>query len=188
MTVFGSDDCYEYKYNKSKINKLNKQIDSLKKESLKISKIKKFNVKRKRRKKAYDKREKKKENLIEELHWKVANDLVNKNDVIFYGDIKSHNISKNSTNKKLNRDFNDLKFYKFKCKLTHKMCIANKLLYLVHEANTTKTCSFCGLINNPSSEKIYNCSKCNISLDRDVNAAKNILMKGLMKNLIEVDN
>jgi IS605 OrfB family transposase len=185
MTVFGNEYCYEYKYDKTKINKLNNQIDSIKKEAFSISK-KKFKSKRKRRKKAYNKREKKKGDLIEELHWKVVNDLVKKNDVIFYGDIKSHNISKTSTNKKLNRNFNDLKFYQFKCKLSHKMSIVNKLLYLVHEANTSKTCSFCGTINNPFEEKIYNCSKCNLSVDRDVNAAKNILMKGIMKNLIEV--
>jgi transposase len=183
MTVFRNDNCYEYKYNKSKINKLNNQINSIKNVKLKQSKRK--TSKRKRRKKAYNKREKKKENLIDELHWKTVNDLVNKNDVIFYGDIKSHNISKTSNNKNLNKDFNDLKFYKFKCRLTNKMLIANKLLYLVHEANTTKTCSFCGTINNPFSEKIYRCCKCNILVDRDVNAAKNILMKGIIKNLIE---
>lgn len=189
MTVFGSENCYEFKYNKTKINKLNSQIDSIKKDTLKPSKSKKQSKNiRKRRKKAYNKRESKKEHLIDELHWKTINDLVNKNDIIFYGDIKSHNISKTGTNKRLNRDFNDLKFYKFKCRLTYKMLIANKLLYLVNEANTTKTCSFCGTINNPLSDKIYKCCKCNILVDRDINAAKNILMKGIMKNLIEITN
>lgn len=169
MTVFGNNNCKEYNYDMSKIYNLNNQIDNLKS----YKRI---------RKKALNKREIKKKNLIDELHWKTINQLVTDNDMIFYGDIKSHNIVGNSKNKKLNRNFNDLKFYLFKSRLTYKISLKNKLLFIVNEANTTKTCSFCGTINNPLSDKIYKCDNCNIKIGRDVNAAKNILMKGILTN------
>ena len=50
---------------------------------------------------------------------------------------------------------------------------------------TTKTCSSCGHLNNVGKKEIYKCEtiKCNKTLLRDVSAAKNILMKGIMKFL-----
>lgn len=61
----------------------------------KISKLKELRTLKKRNrilKRKLNKIEIKKDNLINELHWKVITDLLNKNDVIFYGDIKSHDI------------------------------------------------------------------------------------------------
>ena len=63
------------------------------------------------------------------------------------------------------------------------MSIKNKLLYIVNEANTTKTCSFCGNIYCPGKSEIYNCCNCKRNIGRDINAAKNILMKGIMTYL-----
>ena len=99
------------------------------------------------------------ENAINELRWKTINHFVEENDVILYGDIKSHNIVKKNENSKLNRNFNDMKFYTFKSCLEYKMKINNKLLYLVNEAYTTKTCSNCGKINNPKASKAYELSQ-----------------------------
>jgi transposase len=48
----------------------------------------------------------------------------------------------------------------------------------VNEAYTSKTCGKCGFIDYElGSNHIYNCPKCKNKLDRDVNAARNILMK-----------
>jgi IS605 OrfB family transposase len=166
--------------NKSKIIKSN----TLKLEELK----KKINKKHRNsyRKRTINKYESKKENIINEIHYKTINDLIKTNDYIFYGDIKSHNIVKNNKNHNLNRDINDLKFYLFKQRLQYKAHIANKVVYLVNESFTTQTCSFCGNINkNVESSKIYKCLNqyCNKHIGRDINAAKNILMKGIITNL-----
>ena len=59
--------------------------------------------------------------------------------------------------------------------------IQNKYVFCINEAYTTQTCSICGKLNKPYASEIYNCSNCNINISRDVNAAKNILMKGLIK-------
>jgi transposase len=52
-----------------------------------------------------------------------------------------------------------------------------------NEAHTTKTCSFCGCINDVGASKIFKCKQCNHVVGRDVNAGKNILMKGIITNL-----
>lgn len=173
MTTFGNNKSYEYIHNKELLLKINMKIDLLKSNRLKIL----------NKRKSLNKQEKKKSNIIKELHCKTINNLLNHNDLIFYGDIKSHNIVKNKNNKLLNRDFNDLKFYKFKERLLFKAKLKNKIVYEVNEAFTSQTCSCCGIINNVGSSKIYNCNNCNKKMLRDENAAKNILIKGLLKIL-----
>lgn len=171
MTTFGNAGCVEYKHNKALIDKINKQIFYLKEQRTKQCHNKRISLR---------KREQKKINLTNELHWKTINDIIATNDFIFYGDIKSHNITKGGKNSILNQNFNDLKFYKFKERLLFKAIIHNRKIYVINESYTSKCCSNCGCINNPGSSKTYNCLKCNSSYDRDINAAKNILIKGIV--------
>ena len=175
MTCFGNNGCIEYKHNKLLLDKLNKKLYYLKQ-------LRTLSFHNKRV--ALNKIETKKNNIINEVHWKTINSILSSNDVILYGDIKSHNIVKKSKNSKLNQDFNDLKFYSFKQRLLYKSICYNKLVIMVNEAYTTKTCSCCGTINNNvGSSEIFNCTNCNKYIGRDVNAAKNILLKGIIKHL-----
>jgi len=192
LTTFGNKNSNEYYYRKDLLDKLNKEIITLKNKrkrniSINTNESIIYNIKyykTRLRKKALIKREEKKSNIIDDLHWKSINDLLIKNDIIFYGDIKSHDIVTKSKNKNLNRSFNDMKFYKFKKRLEYKASINNKLIVCVNEAYTSQTCSYCGNLYNHGCSKIYSCVNCNKNIDRDINAAKNILMKGL---LIEVN-
>ena len=63
------------------------------------------------------------------------------------------------------------------------MCKLKSVKYLlVDEYYTSKICSKCGNYNDKlKGEKIYNCSKCSIKIDRDINACRNILIKTLIK-------
>jgi IS605 OrfB family transposase len=167
MTCFGNDSKREYTHDRELIDKLNKAIDLLK--------WKRIRYKRK----SLTKRELKKENIVNELHWKTVNSIVSKYDVIFYGDIKSHDIVTKGQNKRLNRDFNDLKFWQFKNKLEYKALVNGKRVIPVNEAYTTKTCTCCGKLNSPGSSSIFNCWNCNIKIGRDENGSRNILLKGL---------
>ena len=65
---------------------------------------------------------------------------------------------------------------------------ANMISYKAEEAgckvvfvdpkNTTKMCSDCGtLVDKELCERIHNCPQCGLSIDRDLNAAKNILIR-----------
>ena len=74
-------------------------------------------------------------------------------------------------------------FYKFKTRLQYKALVENKKIFEVNEAYTTQTCSYCGNMYKPECSKIYDCNKCKKNIDRDINAAKNILMKGIINNL-----
>lgn len=177
MTSFGNHDCIEYKHDESQLRKYNDRLAELK--SLRCNKL----ITKRILKKKYNRLESKKEHLINELHWKVINDLLTKNDVIFYGDIKSHDIVKNGKNKILNTNMNDLKFYTFKSRLLSKALEKHKRVVPVNEAYTTQTCCCCGMMYKPGISKVYNCQGCNSCVDRDVNASKNILMKGIVTSL-----
>ena len=51
---------------------------------------------------------------------------------------------------------------------------------IVSEKLTTKTCGRCGLIKeNVEGDEIYHCSTCGLVVDRDVNAARNILIRNI---------
>lgn len=162
--------CTKYKHRSDLLKKYNSKIKLLK--SLRQKHV---------RKKHFTKLEKKKKNMVDCLHWSFINHLLENNDVVYLGDIKSHDIVKNGKNKTLNLNFNDLKFHVLKNRLLYKAGTLCKLVYLVPEHFTTKTCSRCGDINQKvGSREIFACNTCNLITDRDVNAAKNIKMKGFL--------
>ena len=45
------------------------------------------------------------------------------------------------------------------------------------EEFTSKTCTRCGQINEVGGSEIYKCSGCKLTLDRDINGARNIYLK-----------
>jgi len=161
----------EYKHKADLLDKLNKKINMLK------------NFRR-IRKKQISKLEKKKSNIVNKLHWDFINDLLSCNDMIYIGDIKSHDIVKNGKNKYLNVAFNDLKFYQLKQKLIYKAFITGKKVLYVSEHYTTKTCSCCGIMNeNVGRNEVFKCSTCKLVTGRDINASKNIKMKGMLTDV-----
>jgi putative transposase len=160
---------FDYQQRKDVLTTLNAKLDMLKKRRGKRTK-----------KKQYNKIENKKKNVVDLLHWQTVNHLLEHNDVIFLGDINSHNIVKGNKNKAVNRLFNDIKMYRFKQRLLYKASVAQKVVLLVKEHNTTKCCSSCGTINDVGCSKEFCCKSCTFATGRDVNASKNILMKGFL--------
>jgi putative transposase len=175
MTSFGNNGCIEHKHNE----KILKDLDN----KIKFLKDRRRTDRGRVTKKKINKIETRKGNLVDELHWRTINRLLKMNDFIFYGDIKSHDIAKNGNNRKLNTDVNNLKFFKFKQRLLFKSIEKGKKVYEVKEHYTTKTCSFCGSMYKPGLSRIYQCKNCEKNIGRDVNAAKNILMKGIISCL-----
>ena len=73
---------------------------------------------------------------------------------------------------------NLLSHYKFKEKLIHQGKKYNSNIHIVTEEYTTKTCGKCGNLNHfIGSSKMFWCLKCNIEMERDYQAARNILIK-----------
>lgn len=177
MTGFGDTMVY-YNQRQDLIKRLNKKIDLLKSFRMRPRCEKERNKYRRRK---IRKHEWRKECLVETIHCEIVNDLIKNQDVIFLGDIESQGIAKKGRNRTLNRDILDLKLYKFKMRLEHKAKEYNKRLMMVNESYTSKTCTNCGILNTDlkSSERFI-CKHCDLKMDRDMNGARNILLKGLI--------
>ena len=175
MTSNGPAGLTEYDFKIKVIDKINNKKKEIKKKGKqhKIKHLYKKMIK-------YDI---KKKNHIDQLHWTTIKHLLDNNDVVFYGDIKSHDIVKNKMNHNLNSHINDLKFFQFKQRLLYKSKVRNKYVIPILENYTTKTCSSCGHQNDPGQCKIYVCfnENCLRIKGRDINASMNILLKGLVQ-------
>jgi transposase len=178
MTTFGNQGCFEYEHDMKVIRTVDKHIEHYK--SCKKNSIRNSKTHQRVKKRNLIKMERKKEHIVDEIHWKTILHLLRNNDVIFYGNIKSHNIVRGKKHRGVNKDMNNMKFFKFKERMLFKACELQKRIVMVNEAFTTQTCSSCGSINHPECSKIYYCSQCKKCVGRDVNAAKNILMKGIL--------
>lgn len=176
LTVYGNNGVVEYKHDRTLLVKLYDKI--------KFLKSKKHKYKKKLRKKQLNKIEKKIKDFVDNLHWITINHLVKENDIIYFGDIKSHGIVKDGKNSTLNRDMNSLKFYQYKQRLRFKAIRAGKRVIMINEYLTTQGCSKCGTLwPDIGKSKTYYCQnkKCRVVYDRDINSAKNICMKGMLR-------
>lgn len=175
FTIYDKENITELAQNRQYFKALNRKIRILKALRTGPGSLKRI------KKRHFNKIEKKKIDYTDSLHWSCISFLLKNYDTILYGDIKSHDIVKKGFNKSNNQEFNDLKFYVFKQRLVYKAKLAKKLVREVNEFNTTKCCSNCGnLNNNVGASEIYNCEKCKLTCGRDANAAKNILLKGIL--------
>jgi len=128
---------------------------------------------------------KKIKNLKDELHWKTINYLTKKHKIILIGNLSTKRIinngnNKNNLNKMTKRIAVALSFYQFRERLKYKCYIRDTKYKLVDEFLTSKLCTKCGNEKKDlGTEKVYDCASCNIKIDRDVNGARNILLKSL---------
>ena len=120
-------------------------------------------------------------NKIIDFHWKTINYLTDNFSTILIGNFSTKSMGKgNSVNKMIKRIGNMIRLNDFKEKLKYKCKYKNCFYKLVDEAYTTKCCSKCSNFKKElTTEKIYNCHKCNLITGRDLNAAKNILINAL---------
>jgi IS605 OrfB family transposase len=118
-------------------------------------------------------------NRIDDLHWKTIDFLTTNYMTIVVSDFK---ISQLIKNKRLNRTSKRmlclLSHYKFRLRLVEKCKQRGNSLWFVDESYTSKTCTQCGRLNQSlGSSKHFNCTDCGLQIDRDVNGARNILIK-----------
>ena len=66
---------------------------------------------------------------------------------------------------------------KFRTILKQKALKYGSTVRIVCEGNTSKTCGACGNVKEIKNKRIYNCDNCFAIIDRDVNGARNILIK-----------
>ena len=120
---------------------------------------------------------KKTENQRTDHHWKLAIELCQSFDILFFEDLNL-----NGMKRLWGKQVSDLAFGEFLKKLKHQ---AKKRVKSVHNINkwspTTKCCSVCGHKNETLTlaDREWTCRKCKTHLDRDQNAAMNILKEGV---------
>ncbi len=106
------------------------------------------------------------------LH-KLSHKLVNSYSLIAYERL---NIKDMLKNRHLSRSISDASWANFIRMVCYKAESAGCRTIGVDPRGTSKRCSRCGNEREiPLSERVYNCMKCSLSIDRDINAAINIL-------------
>lgn len=143
-----------------------------------ISRISKAKCKQKRRlKKAQNRLQWKIKNLITELHHKTAKFLCDNFDIILIPTFRTQKMAQKLYSK-VARNMLTFAHFRFKQHLKYKAEELGCKVYEVNEAYTSKTCSYCGKLQDIKSKNIFNCS-CGTEVDRDYNGARNILLRAL---------
>lgn len=116
--------------------------------------------------------------LIDDIHWKVAFDLVKDYDIILLPKFETSNMIKKNgrkIKKGTARLLSSMSFYKFSTRLAWLCKKYGKTLIIVNEAYTSKTDSRTGEIKDIGGSKKIN------GLDRDVNGARGIMLRALTR-------
>ena len=109
------------------------------------------------------------------LH-KFSTQIVKEYQTIVIGDVSSLKLSRT----RMAKSVLDAGWGILKTQLQYKGQQAGRCVQVVNERNTTRTCSSCKALTGPAGldrlvERIWTCTECGATHDRDVNAARNIL-------------
>ena len=109
---------------------------------------------------------------------KVSRMYVNTYDQIIVEDLNIKQLKEHKF-KSTRKSVSDVSWNQFISFLTYKAESAGKSLIKVNPKNTSQICSFCGsYVQKDVSVRLHTCN-CGLSLDRDYNAALNILNRGI---------
>lgn len=112
----------------------------------------------------------------QDFQYKTARVLLRQYDVIHLEDLQVRNLVRNP---RLAKSIGDASWRQFRTILTFKAACAGKRVVVVPAQYTSQDCSSCGArIANSLSVRTHVCSSCGLVMDRDENAALNILGPG----------
>lgn len=139
--------------------------------------------KKNRQKRAWHKMLIKIRNKVNECQRKLVSFLSRCYSIILLPEYKTSLITRKGTRKigkKTSRNIYTWAHYRFRELLKAKVNSINGCeLIICDEAYTSKTCGKCGTIVNIGSSKTFKCTHCQFRCDRDVNGARNILLRFL---------
>ncbi len=160
---------------------LRKSERQLKKLQRKVSKRKKGSANRRKAIKRLAKKHLQVSRQRKDFAVKTARCVVRSNDLIAYEDLQVRNMVKNH---KLAKSISDASWSMFRQWVEYFGKVFGKVTVAVPPQYTSQNCSNCGTtVKKSLSERTHQCSHCGTVLDRDHNAALNILAIGL-KNTV----
>jgi putative transposase len=107
---------------------------------------------------------------------KLARCVIKSNDLVVYEDLRVRNMVKNHC---LAKSISDAGWYQFRVWLEYFAKVFGRVTVAVNPAYTSQECSSCGTVVKKSLSTRTHVCRCGCELDRDHNAAINILNRGL---------
>jgi len=151
---------------------LKKHQDNLRAKQKSLSRAKRGSSNRKKAKKRLAIVHERVRNIRRDFLHKLSRKLVRSHSLIALEDLASQKMAENAHGKSIN----DAGWNEFISMLSYKAESAGSRVILVNPENTTKECSCCGILTDKElSERQHICPSCGLSMDRDLNAAINIL-------------
>jgi len=148
----------------------------LKKSQRRVSKRVKGSNNRKRARAILGKRHLKISRQRKDFAVKLARCVIQSNDCVAYEDLRIKNMVKNHC---LAKSINDASWYMFRVWMEYFGKVFGRITIAVSPNGTSQECSSCGTIVKKSLSTRTHVCRCGCVLDRDHNAAKNILSRGL---------
>ena len=156
---------------------LSKSKRKLSRKQRKLSKAKKGSDNRTKRRFETAKTHRKVRDQRTDLLHKISRGLVNAFDLIVFEDLKVKNMLKNHH---LAKSISDVSWSQLTNFVSYKAEEAGRRVEFVDPRSTSQECSNCGrIVKKPLNQRTHKCPFCGLIMDRDENAAINILNKGL---------
>jgi len=150
----------------------------LAKEQRKLSRKKKGSQNRKKQKRIVGTVHRKIRNQRSDFHHKISKELVANYDLIVFEDLMVKNMMKNHF---LAKSISDAGWNELVSFVSYKAAEAGKIVELVNPNGTSQLCSRCGMeVKKSLAVRTHRCPHCGLVMDRDKNAAINILNRGLI--------
>ena len=169
-------------YSNTQIVRIGKNVSKkIQKKLKKIDKINRCNGFLKEKKdRIVRKKYKRIKNMVNDMHWKMTNYLTLNYRDIFVGNLSTKKIGEGNIAGITKRIANILSIHKLKEKIKYK-CEQRKRNYKeIDEAYTTQGCGRCGNMKKYlGGNKKYECKKCMLKVNRDINSARTITMLGI---------
>jgi len=162
-----------------------KEEKSLAKAQRRMSKEEKGTPERAKRRKVVSRIHERISNRRTDFAHQTSRRLVNQFNLIAFEDLAVKQMMEKKTEvfgHKLNKSIADVAWHQLVQFTTYKAEDAGRCVVLVDPRNTSKKCSRCGvLVPKDLSVRVHNCPTCGLVLNRDHNAAVNILALGLQR-------
>jgi putative transposase len=157
-----------------------KQDDGrLRKVQRQLSESPKGSERRRKKRNAFGKVWKKVENRRKDFAHKLSRSIVDAFGIICVEELDIKGMTEDNW-RSLNRNIHDVAWRRFRDYLTYKAEDAGRMLVAVNPKYTSRMCSGCGeMVLKPLDQRIHSCPHCGLEMDRDLNAAINILRRGL---------